>query len=177
MSRPAEAYQQQLDALLPPGIVWDALRSDALLQGVLLAWADELARVETSDESLLDEADPNTTDQLLAEWEAFASLPDSCSPGDQTLQQRRAALAIRLAGQAPVSRPDLIAAAAAMGITITITEYHASRYGEPYGGLYGGIDWQFTWEVAIPGPGPETLLECMVSRYAPAGFIVRFNYV
>ncbi|WP_241085114.1 putative phage tail protein [Candidatus Vondammii sp. HM_W22] len=47
-------------------------------------------------ESLLNEANPRATYELLAEWEAFANLPDTCTGSTLTLQERRAVLVQRL---------------------------------------------------------------------------------
>lgn len=169
----ADDYQQQLNALLPPGPVWEALRSDPLMQGLLLAWADELARVDASNDSLLDEADPRTTVQLLTEWEAFASLPSACSPANQTQAQRQAALAQRLTGATAITRPSVVQMAADLGVSIAIVEHSAHRYGDRYGRTYGGTDWQLTWDVVYAGP-QNALLECAISTVAPAGYLLRF---
>ena len=70
----ADAYTRQLKQLLPGGRL---LRVDPggtlskLLQGV----ADELARIDARAVILVNEWDPSTADELLADWERVLGLP------------------------------------------------------------------------------------------------------
>lgn len=188
----AEQYRDQLLALQPPGaaLPTDPASTWAML---LLALAEGFARVEARAERLLDEADPRTTYELLPDWERNVGLPDSCVPGEQTVEQRRAALIARLALGGNLSRQYLLAAAARLGYTITITEFlpHSvdSDADEP---LYGE-DWAFAFRVNAPAvtvfyatvdSGVDAplawwgndQLECQMRRHKAAGYTPLFAY-
>lgn len=195
--RDAADYQQTLNALLPQGALWDAMRSDDAMQSLLLAIADEFARADGRAGDLLLEMDPRTTLDLLAEWEAFAGLPDICV-GDieYTLQERRGALHAKLIATRNLSIPYLIAAAASIGHTITIQEVRPSLSGVMMAGdevvvAHADRHWfQVTTLVAntysfIAGAsvaGDElgfwrpVRLECLLNRLKPAHTAILWNY-
>lgn len=192
MSQTAEQYRDQLLALQPPGAALPADPASTWAK-LLLALADGFARVEARAERLLDEMDPRTTYELLPDWERNVGLPDSCVVGEQTVEQRRAALIARLALGGNLSRQYLIAAAERLGYAITITEFlpHSvdSDVDEP---LYGA-DWAFAFRVNAPavtvfyatvdsdvdapfawwGNDP---LECLIGRHKSAGYTQLFAY-
>lgn len=190
----ASDYKIQLQALLPPGRLWDALREPGRGSDQLLAaLAEEFARVDARAEALLDETDPRTVYELLAEWESFAGLPDPCVPDGQTADERRSALIGRLTGMGGQSRQYFIDLAESLGYSITITEFRPQTVNgsvdEP---LYGG-DWAFAWQVTAPqdsvtyhavdGDVAEPLaswgnelLECVLGRFNPAYTHLIFAY-
>lgn len=192
----ASDYLAQLQALLPQGQAWPR-DADAALTQLLRAWADEQARVDGRAADLVEEADPRTTAELLADWERVAGLPDPCVEalaGTQTTAQRRAALVAKLTTIGGQSAAYYIALAASLGYAITVTEFDlhdvdsdvdAPLYGEP---------WQFAWQVnaaqdtigvlavtdSVEDPlawwGNE-LLECVISRLKPAHTNALFAYI
>lgn len=188
----AEQYRDQLLALQHPG---DALPTDpdSNWARLLLALANEFARIEARAEALLEEADPHTTVELLADWERNNGLPDTCVPGAQTSEQRRNALAAKVSRLGGISRAHLIAAAEVLGYTITITEFLPwsvdSDVDYP---LYGG-DWAFAIQINaaavtvyyatvdsdVDAPiawwGNEQL-ECALRRNKPGGRFILFAY-
>lgn len=154
----ADAIAAQLAKLLPRGSVW-RVEAGSNLYKVLLAAADELARVFQRAEDLLDEAHPPTVDELLAEWEEEFGLPEVCSSGDLTLADRRLLLAAKLAQLGGQDRQYFIDVAAKMGLTITIEEpqpFYVGVWGctDPV----GEIAWKFTWIVHAP-PAGEAFFE------------------
>lgn len=78
MALKAANYFQQLKALLPRGKIWDK-SADSILGKLLSTFSEEFARIEQRVEDLVNESDPRTTSELLAEWENFAGLPDGCA--------------------------------------------------------------------------------------------------
>ena len=58
----AAAYADQLKQLLPRGRLW-LLEADAKLRALLLAIAEELARVDARGVDLINESDPRTADE------------------------------------------------------------------------------------------------------------------
>lgn len=184
----ASDYLQQLKALLPQGPAWLVQATDRI--GMLLAaWADEFARIEQRALALVEESDPRTTIELLADWERVAGLPDPCVTQAQTIPQRQAALVSKLSYTGGASRAYFIGMAAEMGYAgATIDEYPSII----------GITDQFTWRINLPGSsgslyymdadsdadayllswdaGNEAL-ECRINKYKPAHTTVIYNYV
>lgn len=190
----ADDYLAELQGLLPPG---DLTREPgAVLTRLLLAIADALARADALATDLIEEADPRTTTQLLADWERVAGLPDSCVDGaDQTLQERRTWLVSRLTMQGGQSRAWFIALAASLGYAITIDEFRpfvagGSCAGEQVAGEDAWTCWlvhmpdtPIYWFVAGASTAGEPLgsitnsyIECLFKRYKPAHTTVFFAY-
>lgn len=195
MALTATDYLAQLQALLPQGFAWPR-QADAALTKLLLAWADEMARIDGRATDLVDEADPRTTAELLADWERVAGLPDLCVAalvGTQTTAQRRAALVAKLTTIGGQSAAYYIALAASLGYTITVTEFDLHDVEDNVEHPLTGTPWQFAWQVnaaeetvggltvtdTVEDPlawwGNE-LLECVINRIKPAHTHVLFAY-
>lgn len=188
----AEQYRDQMLALQPPG---DALPTDAdsTWANLLLAQADEFARIEARADAVLEESDPRTTVELLSDWERNNGLPDSCVPGAQTSEQRRNALVAKVTRHGGISRQNLIDAAAALGYTITITEFLPWSVDSDVGSPLYGDDWAFAIQINAPAVtvhyatvdsdvdaplawwGNEQL-ECAMRRNKPGGRFILFVY-
>lgn len=189
----APQYTEHLRALLPPGNALDDAGAGTLTQ-LLDGMAQELARVDASAGHLIDESLPDSTFQLLPDWERVCALPDNCTPAGQTIDQRRGAVIARLLGNGTPSIPYLTQIAAQIGYTVTIVKRHARRMGAALGTPYGGIPWQFVWEVHAPlntdvhrayggsvmgipyATWQNAVLECVMRQHAPAHTIVNFIY-
>ncbi len=188
----ADDYLSQLQALLPPGPAWTR-DAEATLTKLLNAWADELARVDGRAAQLIDETDPRTTTELLADWERVAGLPDPCVGADQTTVQRRAALHAKLTTLGGQSAAYFIAQGAGLGYTVTITEFDQHTVADDVNHPLYGQPWQFAWQVNAPqdtvgvldvnGTVDDPLawwgneaLECSINRLKPAHTHVMFAY-
>jgi uncharacterized protein YmfQ (DUF2313 family) len=175
----AAAYLQQLNALLPSGWLWNALRGDAIAQGLLGAVADELATIDARAGNVLDEGDPRTVVEMLPEWEEWLGLPDACSGDLGTVDQRRAAILLRRLARGGQSPAYFSGLAQALGYTAAIIEHQPTRYGARYGTDYSGLAWQTVFDVvatAGPAAAPASLLECAIRRAARADRHPRFIY-
>lgn len=189
----AEQYRDQLQALLPRGKAWPR-EADAVLTALLDGLAPALARADARAEDLLDEADPRTTAELLADWERVAGLPDRCVTTTQTAIERRDALVARITNAGGQSRAFFVALAAFLGYTITVAEYRPFQAGVSRAGdaLTNG-DWLFSWRVEAPAETVRSFvagslageplrswgneaLECVIRRHAPAHTLVLFTY-
>ena len=187
-------HREQLRALLPPGRALDDGGSGTLTE-LLDALAQEYGRVDDSADSLVDEADPRTTYELLSDWERIAGLPDPCVGTPGTIEQRRDALVQRLTSRGGQSPAYFIALAQSLGYTVTITEYQPPYVGQSVVGdalTYG--DWVFAFTVNAPqttinnatasnaGAGEplrawgNQALECTIRRRKPAHTTVLFAY-
>lgn len=188
----AADYLAQEQALLPQGAAWPR-ESDATLTKLLNAFADELARIDGRALTLIEEADPRTTNELLGDWERVAGLPDTCVAAALGTAQRIAALVTKLTTIGGQSREYYIALAAKLGYTITITEFApftvASRIDTPIRGEL----WRFAWQVNAPlvtqtfftmnstvadalSTFGNTQLECVINRLKPAHTHAQFAY-
>lgn len=204
MGLSAEAYARQLRGLLPRGSIWPR-ELDSTLRKLLLAIGDELARVEGRGEDVLREAVPTTALETLEDWERVFGLPDECVEEiPETVNERRFAILGKLVATGGASRAYFIDLAAALGFTITISEYTVARVGIFRSGdrLYGEA-WAYAWLVnadlsspALEGWSGQSVLfrsglgrsgdrlaswngpalECFFRRSAPAHTVVLFEY-
>lgn len=189
-------YLHQLQALLPQGSAWPR-DDDALLTRLLSAFAAGLNQVDARGEQLVSEVNPRATAELLADWERVTGLPDPCvvtAAQAQSLAQRRAALLARLAMLGGQSKAYFIALAAALGYSITVTEFRPFLAGRSHAGEPIAANWKFTWQVnaqlntvvpfragnAVAGDPINSwgnkALECVIGRFKPANTNVVFSY-
>lgn len=188
-------YLSQLQALLPQGPAWPR-EPAALLTRLLDAFADEFARLDARADQLIDEADPRTTYELLADWERVTGLPGTCAllAGiDFTVEQRRAALVTKLTERGGQSRAYFIAMAARLGFTVTITEFSEWTFDSDDDTPFYGWEWNFAWQVNAPlntvgewtfDSDDDTpfawwgneLLECALTEDKPAHTVALFAY-
>lgn len=190
----ADSYLQQLINLTPTG---DAFPSDDQTNWVALlsAIAQTCARIDTNAVLLMNEAFPDTTTQLLPNWERVAGIPDDCSALGDTYEIRRLNLIAKLTSRGGQSKDYFIGVAAQLGYTVTIFEYRPFRVGiSAVGDPLCDARWWFVWRVdsalntiiwfrAGRSAAGEPLaiwgnerLECVLKKYAPAHTIVQFGY-
>ncbi|KXV50241.1 phage tail protein [Gluconobacter albidus] len=188
----AEDFRQALLRLLPRGAIWSRER-DALPSMLATVWGKTFARNSDRASDLLTEAFPETTVELLEEWEKTTGLPDPCAGESPTLSLRRSQVVARLTDGGGSSIAYYIAFAAALGFQITISEYAPARAdifraGDP---VYGS-DWAFGWTVNAPGYTKQyylaglgaageplmswgnAVLNCEITSRCPAHTIVLF---
>jgi uncharacterized protein YmfQ (DUF2313 family) len=109
-----EAYLAMLQSLLPVGQAWTRA-PEANLTKLLLAVAAELSKIHGRADDLINESDPRTTLEMLADWEITAGLPDTCTGGEDTIQERRAAVVQRITSTGGQSRSYFLSIAAVLG--------------------------------------------------------------
>lgn len=189
----AADYAAALAALKPPGSVWPA-EADTVQATVELALAATPARLSDRAAYLLVDAFPDTTLELLPEWEATLGLPDPCIGTLPTTQQRRAQVLSRLVGNGGQSIAYFVDIAAQLGYAITVEEFSPSSFGRTFGMPFGGDDWAHTWQVNAPSfsvthlefgttsfgepfaAWGNTALQCTIRRLAPAHTLPLFSY-
>jgi uncharacterized protein YmfQ (DUF2313 family) len=171
-------YKKQLQSLLPPGVLWQS-QVDSAFANLLDALAEELARIDARAENLLLEAYPDTSVELLPDWERVAGLPHACTGELSTLQQRHNALMGVLTIERSLSRAFFINIAARMGFTITITELPNFVWQ-----INAALDVNavyFRASVSVAGDplvqSLNNLLECVMQALKPAHTSVTFNYI
>jgi uncharacterized protein YmfQ (DUF2313 family) len=181
MPHDADQYRQQLKALLPPGWVFTRERG-RVLDGVLDGLAQELARIEARGADLIDAALPDTTLEMLPDWERLLGLPDECLPRDSTLQARREAVLAKLVGQGGQDAAYYVDLARVLGYAGGwVEEYRPFLAVSPCIDPLNTDPWCFVWVLHVPRLPPgaganDRALECLVNRYRPAHTFVRFVY-
>lgn len=176
----SDAFLAAIGALLPPG----AALAGPVLQQVLGALADQQAAMHAAAAAWSEvESDPARTALMLPDWEAEYGLPDPCMPLDADEADRRVILLARIAQQGGQSIALMRATAQALGYAVAIAEYRPfrvglSRVGDPLIGAEGRFEYQV--DVAGPrpaaGPSGTPVLECVLTRMAPAQTALRFAY-
>ena len=187
-------YRDALAALLPEGEVWPRDPSSTLMK-VLGSLAVEFERLDARAAQLLAEADPTTTSELLADWEALVGLPDPCVSAPQTVAERRLALQGRLTSVGGQSKAFFIQLAARLGYIVTIDEFASAAAATAAGITFTGSEWAHIWRVNVPVSvgvrhfqvGGSTVgeplrswgnqvIECQFNRFKPAHTRVLFAY-
>ena len=108
---------------MPTGPAWPRDADSSLrawAEGCADVWGDVSGRAA---DLLVTESDPRATSEMLPDWERAFGLPDPCVAEPQTLTDRRRALVNKITTQGGQSRAFFVSVAAALGYTITITEY------------------------------------------------------
>lgn len=193
MALSIDDYLAQLQALLPKGPAWPRDKN-TLITKLLTTFSEEFSSVDARIESLINEADPRTTVELLADWERVCGLPDGCTGPLTTLSERRDAVVSRLTTEGGQSAAYYIAVAATIGYTITVTEEEVHTCMSGCDDPINSEEWRFVWNViaaeansvrffnvndgvdsALASWG-NALLECTINRLKPAHTLVRFIY-
>jgi uncharacterized protein YmfQ (DUF2313 family) len=181
--RSAEDYLAQLKALLPQGAAWPR-EGQETLDGLLLALADEFARIDARCDQLMVEADPRTADEMLAGWEGAYGLPDGCVVADPTVPGRRLALHQRVATLGGQSATYFVGLAALLGYDTEVDTFRPSRLPLTLPVVITSEPWAFAWRLNVYGPADldgEAIyasadLECVVTRLKPARTLVSFDW-
>jgi uncharacterized protein YmfQ (DUF2313 family) len=188
-------YQQQLVALTPIGHAWNTEKNSDYKK-LLTTFAEGLARLDKHTEKYLKELDPRTATDLLPEWERLLGLPDVCSPGNQTLQQRREVAHSKFIQKGGQSKKYFMGQAKSLGYDITINTYKPFVSGiSRCGQSLNPIRMRFVWRVNVPGnrtyrfragvsvAGEQLLkivsasqLECIFKQLQPSHTALFFNY-
>jgi uncharacterized protein YmfQ (DUF2313 family) len=196
MGMSAADYLAQAQALMPPGPAWPR-EAAAYQTRLLLGLSESFARVQSRASSLLDEADPRTTAEMLLDWERVAGLPDGCvvdSGMDPSSEQRRAALIGRLTMQGAQSIDYFEALAASLGYTVTVSEFEVHDVDDDVSAPINSMAWAHVWQVqsvlnqpvyfyvtsSVADPlasWSNVILECVLNRFKPAHSVLLFSYI
>jgi uncharacterized protein YmfQ (DUF2313 family) len=147
--RDAGAYARQFRQLLPRGAAWD-FPIDGTFAGLIAGLAEEFARIDNRARDLIEEADPRTTLELLADWERVVGLPDNCSgeePDNAT--ERQVALHEKLTKLGAQNATAYKEMAARLGYAIDVIEHRPFRTGARVGDRVNSLPWTFVWTVNV----------------------------
>ena len=191
--RSPEEYAAQLWALMPQGLAWKR-RLESFIGRVLSGGGEELARVDQRGYVLVDEADPNTTMELLTDWERMLGLPDPCRTLSPTVEQRRWDVIMKLRRPVGQSRDFFIQIAIDLGSPdASIDEFFPFTTMSLAGDNLFDDEWRFVWRLnaqdahelyftpqSVAGERLVTwgdpVLECVINRLKPAHTQVLIGY-
>jgi uncharacterized protein YmfQ (DUF2313 family) len=194
MGLTATEYLGHLQELLPSGPAWPR-EPDAVQTKIFDAWAQEFVRIEERIDALIEEADPRTAIEMLADWERNFGLPDDCYPEAATLAERRARLLQKITfqgGQSIQFFTDFLEALGYPGVTIT--EFRPFKANSKCNAALNQGGWRYGWRINVPStvtakrfnavskcnepltrfgdPG----LACVLAKYKPAHTILFIGY-
>lgn len=179
-----EAYARQLKQLLPRGAVW-LLEAGSGISNLLLACAEELVRIDGRGEDLIDESDPRTATETIAEWEEMLGLPDEQVPEiSAVLAERRLAVTQKLVARGGQSNSFFVTLALACGYVVTVSNYNTllfrSGRGRSGDRLYG-TDYAYSMLVTVDPPVgdvlPQADFERVIEHAAHSHITVVFEYL
>lgn len=187
-------WTDQLQALLPTGMVWD-YDPDTNIDGLILALQERLEAVEFDLVDLFNDLMPDSTENFLERWEAQVGLPNECSRFEEfTRQQRRNNVLGQLAATGGQSIAYYLQVMENLGYpNNTITEYSALRIGDDCDDPVMDEDWDYVWQINIPDSNivffncqsecddpldtqGDQYLQCLMLEIKPAHTVLLFNY-
>ena len=181
-------YATALGALLPTGRAWPRA-SKTVQAAVLRALGNSLQRSDNEVVNLITGAFPATATVMLSEWESALGLPDDCSIGEiGGVSDRQRSVVSKLISTGGLNRGYYIRVAAALGYTITITQFRPAMSGMSVcGDALNGDEWPFTWIIKYALAGAaycgdplaswgNKQLECAISKIAPSHLNLIFSY-
>lgn len=114
----ADAYADQLAQLLPPGRAFN-LEADSVTTGALGGMSVEFARIDARGVDLLNESDPRTANETIADWEKMLSIPDDeILAVASTLAERQIDVTAKYVTRGGQNRQFFIDLCAACGYTL-----------------------------------------------------------
>lgn len=141
-------YLAQAQDLLPVGPAWPR-DPDAFLTRLLSGLSLEAARVDARAQQILDEADPRTSTELLADLERMLALPDACQAGVvQQLQERRLLAAQKLAARGGQSIAYFLGLATAAGeLNAWVDEFRPANCNSNVNATLNSLADRYTWRL------------------------------
>lgn len=141
----AADYLSALQGLFPLGPAWPK-DDTAPLTRLFTGLAAEFSRVDGRGDSLVNEADPRTTYEMLTDWERVAGL----AGGSLQVSQRQLDLVSRLTSRGGQTAAYYIALGVALGLSVTITEFREWSFDSDDDQTLYDSAWAFAWQVNIP---------------------------
>ena len=198
MAVSASEYVGMLKELLPQGVAWPRGDSTSLYALMFEVWGAELARVDARARALITEDDPRFAIETFQEWLDEWGLPDDCirawsDANDSTL---RKLLLWKIQTVGSQNWQFFVDLASMFGYVITIDEFNRHSVRSRTSDVLSEEMWPHTWRVnvlaaqgsamtyhEVTGDAKEplawwgdSLIECLIKRYAPAHCTLIFAY-
>ena len=178
-----EILTQSLANLMPNGKAFEAKNiSESKMRALLLGLSQETRRATASIYSLAANFIPNLSDSYIEIWEKFLGIPDDCIPINQTEEQRRLHIIIKLAYLNLYSIDDYYKLAKLLGVEIV--SYNNSTFGSITITILNQPDSKFpllfdpsielTYGAFVFGSSRQGIFQCLVQKYKPAHVEVIF---
>lgn len=191
MAHAVEQWHEVLLQQMPRGRAWPRDPESDLAKYVL-GFAKRLVDCEISADRLYLEMRPETTVQLLPDWEEYLGLPE-CAVPNQTFESRRQAVIEKYHRKGGLQTWQIEALALALGFTVEVREHFPHHVQRPVIYPIWPNRWRYTLEVVVFGlpdgrfrvtdtvitplkTQTALLLECTLSRYKLGGFTYDFIY-
>lgn len=188
-------YASALGTLLPRGRAWPRA-SDTVQSAVLRALGRSFQRSDNDADNLIKGAFPATATSMLSEWESTLGLPDDCTIGEiGGVSDRQRSVVSKLISNGGLNRDYYIRVAAALGYSITISQFRPAMSGMSVcGDALNGDEWPFTWKINAPettikytlagasycgdplASWGNKQLECAINNIAPSHLNIIFSY-
>ncbi len=199
MAVTAQEYVGVLKEFLPPGPAWPRGDSTSLFALMFEVWGAELSKVDSRARALIIEDDPRFAIETFQDWLDEWGLPDDCirawsNANDTTL---RKLLLWKIQTVGSQNWQFFVDLAAMFGYLITIDEFNRHSVRSRTSDVLSSEIWPHTWRVnvlsaqgsamnyhEVVGDAKEplawwgdSLVECLIKRYAPAHARLSFAYV
>lgn len=143
-----DKYKELLRGLFPYGKAW-ASDTTSRFEKFVCGIADELVRIDGRIQTLIEEADPRTTTEMISDWERMLGIPDECTPTGQTLEERRRQVRQKYTAQYGQNKMFFEEVAEFLGYEVTITDaFWSFRSGHSSSGdALTNEGWRHWWKV------------------------------
>ena len=190
-----EENTQALADLLPQGIAWEAKNiEESNMYKLLRALSKEFTRVQSKINEFVTEHNPETTTNLIEEWERAVGIPDDCFSNTVSLDLRRKQVVAKFAKMNVQTAQDFIDLAAYFGYRVTIKNAEdGSIFPMVFPFILGEQDWLIntmlvkfidldtpnnTFPITFPFTfgGDENIITCVFNKLKPATVVIIFQY-
>lgn len=191
-----DQFATSLAQYMPGGKAFAAAsKTDTKFRKLLNGLSGEGIRTEQFIKDIADNHDINQTEFYIDEWESGVGIPDSCFPGNGTLEQRRRDVITKLAKMSISTREELIELAAYYGYTIRIysaiersvfpMEFPYFFTGDGYTNRFtiyvefSEVDSEYVFPVTFPwkfAPNNLNVVQCMINKIVAANVKVIYIF-
>lgn len=193
-------YQRLIRSLFPRGIAWQLIyEKDSNIRKLLDALGNEPCRIEEAGFGFTEDVFPDTTTDLLTDWERLLNLPDECEefPELLTIDDRRTRIIqvlSTLGGQNATFYKELVASFGVDINTVDVEDQLPFTAGRSRAGdrITNG-DWRYAFIVTAPATvfevfkagsrcgkrlqdASNSTIECLIRKHKPAHTIAIFAF-
>ena len=192
----ASQHAKSIADYLPNGNIFQAKNTvGSNLRALLLGWAQEMVRDESTITEIARQYDIPQTVDLITEWESAVGIPDDCFTGKESLEERRRNVIIKL-GVALLTEQDYIDLGLLIGVEVIIRHIQeCTTFPLPFLMPFC-VEAPFercTMIIQLPtivddclfpvsfpmcfSAGPKSLIECLFRKLSPANVVLIFEYI
>lgn len=190
-----ETHARLLAKHMPDGKVWEnKYNPDSNFGKLVLGLACEYFRLSVLINDVLSEANINTTNQLIKEWQVSVGIPDECIGEGGTLEEQRRNVILKLTNYGGIqTAQDFIDLAAIFGFTANVSDarehgvfplrfpirFFDSRKTAVHTILVDLEERRSVFPLEFPiefTSGVSGIIECLFRQLAPANCQLLFRY-